>query len=383
MVLKLLGQPYRESEFTGQTFITSALRDENVTRVLVITAWVRRSGMELLVPGIRDLRQRGGTSRLLVGVDLRGTSRQGVALARQHFDDVRVIHDPSGRTFHPKVYLALGDRVGYALVGSNNLTAGGLWHNYEAGLVATFDPRRDHAIRDAIDGYASRLLKDSAICKRLTRGVFDRLVAESWLADETRDKLRREDQPPRRPPRRSSGIPPLFSPSEVEKRRRPGPVGGPSGGRRIGSRTRRRLATAPDTWWKRLGAGDAQHPPIGHPTGNVALTDVPEGYDRATFFRQLFFAAEDWEVTVRSRDRRTEVATILADVEIGGSDLGRHDLTLVFRPYRSRRGRATTVMRWEALMSELRARNVGGWFLLIERGDDRAYRVRITPDQPA
>ena len=40
------------------------------------------------------------------------------------------------------MYLALGERVGYALIGSNNLTAGGLWHNYETGVVAIFDPRR-------------------------------------------------------------------------------------------------------------------------------------------------------------------------------------------------------------------------------------------------
>lgn len=382
--LQLLAQPYRESAASGQTFITTALEDENVKRVLIVTAWIRESGMELLVPGLQSLRSRRGTARLLFGVDLKGSSHQGVSLARKWFTDAYAIHDPSGRTFHPKMYLALGDRVGYALIGSNNLTVGGLWHNYEAAVTAVFDPRREPGLSEGVKSYAQRLLDDKAICKRVTQGVYGRLLSEDWLADEANDRrLRREDRLTRASRRRTGGASPLFTPSQAEKRGRPAPIRADLSRGRVPSGKRRRLATAPDSWWKQLGAGDAQHPLAGNPTGNVALTDIPRDQDRATFFRNSFFAAETW----RRKDeggRRTEMVTIDALIEIGPDSLGRQRLTVVYRPYRRQRGRATTVLRWgETLLEELRRRDVTGWYLLIDRANVGNYRLRITPQEPA
>lgn len=379
----MLAQPYRESAFTGQTFMTAALGDDNVSQALIVTAWVRQSGVDLLVPGLEALRRRGGTARLVFGVDLQGSSHQGVALARRHFTDVHAVHDPSGATFHPKMFLALGERVGYALIGSNNLTAGGLWHNYEAAITAMFDPRREPDISEGIQSYAQRLLADKPICKRVTQRVFDRLVADRWLADETRDRRRRnEDRPGGDSRRATESEEPLFTSSRVKKRSSPAPVRRDPVRRRLSGRTRRLLATAPDSWWKRLGAGEAQHLPLGNTTGNVALTNVPRSQDRATFFRKIFFGAESWRRKTEG-GKTSEFATISAEVEIGGEFLGVHRLTVVYRLYRRDRGRATTVLRWgESLLEELRARDVTGWHLLLERADAGLYRLRVTPDKP-
>jgi hypothetical protein len=378
--LRLLSQPYRESLFTGQTFITNALEDEGVTRFTAVTAWVRQSGMRLLTPSLEALKERGGTARLVFGVDLHGTSRQGVELAREHFTDLYVTHDPSGRTFHPKVYYAAGSEVGYALVGSNNLTAGGLWHNYETATTLVFDPRRD-SILDDLDSYVARVLSDEAICKLVNDEVFQRLVDDGWLTDEATDRRRSEDRPATTPPPPGAG-PPLFTPSQVEKRDRPAPVGGDPARRRLTSRKSRRLATAPDSWWKPLGAGDAQHPEVGNPTGNVALTNTPPGQDRTRFFREVFFGKEDWRrVTVDGK--RSELATITAAVEFADEQLGTYSFELVFRQYRMSRGRATTVLRWGDLLEELKRRDVTDWYLLIERGDAGMYRLRFTPTEPA
>lgn len=382
MDLKVLGQPYREPSATGQTFLTNALADQDVDQVLVITAWVRESGLQLLAPGIQALRDRGGTARLLFGVDLQGTSRQGVDLARTCFTAIHAVHDPAGGTFHPKVYLAFGSTIGYALVGSNNLTAGGLWHNYEAAILATFDPRREPDILDGIRGYADRLLADRAICRKVTTPVFRRLVSEGWLADEAADRRRRnEDRPSRTSRRTPRGVDPLFSPSQVEKRSRPAPM--PHTERPVSRRKRRRLALAPDAWWKQLSAGDAQHPPVGNPTGNVTLVGVPTGYERNTYFRRVFFGAERWR-TQQIDGKTSELATICAEVEIGSDRLGECELTVLYRAYRSERGRATTVLRWgETLLAELDRRDLTGAYLLIERADLRTYRLRVVDRQPA
>lgn len=384
MDIKVLMQPYRESVSAGQTFITTALEDDAISDVLVVVAWLRQSGLELLVPGLEALHKRGGRSRLLFGIDLKGTSRQGIELARRHFTSIHVVHDPSGRTFHPKLYLALGKQVGYALIGSSNLTAGGLWHNYESAFMATFDPRREVEIVDGIQNYAARVLADKPICKRVTKTVFVRLVAENWLADEAHDRrLRDEDRPMGEGRKKSGSQEPLFTASRLEKRGRPAPTRTQMRRGRVTSSTRRRLATARDTWWKRLEAGDAQRPPTGNPTGNVALVPVPADQDRETFFRRVFFGAEAWRSEV-SGGRRTEFAEIDADVSIGNRQLGHHRLTIMYRSYRRTRGRATTVLRWgDVLLGELHVRDVTGWYLLIERADLRTYRLRIIKQRPA
>jgi len=379
----LLTQPYRGSGASTQTFLATALGDPGVDDVLIVVAWIRESGMSLLVPGLEALRQRGGTARLLFGVDLKGTSRQGVELARRHFTQAYAVHDPSGRTFHPKLYLAKGATIGYALVGSSNLTAGGLWHNYESGLSATFDPSREPGLADSIEGYAQRLLDDRAICKRVTRRVFDRLVRENWLADEAADRRhRREDRAPREGGRGAPSGSALFTASNADKRGRPAPTTPSVSTRRVPKRTRRGLATAPDSWGKPLGTADAQQLAYGHPTGYVELTHVPRDQDAATFFRTVFFAGERWR-RGSGPGKATETATIEADVEIDGHRLGSHRLVVAYRPHRRERGRATTVLRWgDALLAELRRRDVSGRYILIERADLGAYRIQITPDEP-
>jgi hypothetical protein len=365
--------------------MTTALEDGDVTDVLIVTAWLRQSGLELLVPGLEAVRKRRGKTRLLFGIDLMGTSRQGVVLAQRHVTHLHVVCDPSGRTFHPKMYLAVGDRIGYALIGSNNMTAGGLWHNYEGAVLAIFDPRREPEIAEGVQTYARRLLGDTAICKRVTPRVFDQLLAEGRLADEAHDRRRHnEDRPKEESSRRSGPVTnePLFTTSEVEKRTRPAPTRKHTP-RPVPRKTRRRIATAPDSWWKQLGAGDAQRPQTGHPTGNITLTQVPRGQDREKFFRTVFFGGERWRRSGVGR-MRTESIMIDTHILIGRRDLGQQLLTVIYRPYRGEHGRATTVLRWgESLLKELHEHDVAGWYLLIERADMRTYRLSITPNQPA
>jgi hypothetical protein len=380
MTLQLLTQPFRDGP-SALSFLEAGLGDEDVSSFLVISAWVRRSGVELLVPAIETLQARGGRARLIVGVDLGGTTRQGVELARRTFDTVHVFHDPAGGTFHPKLYLATtDDDRGYALVGSNNLTAGGLWHNYETGMLVTLETEADSRFAREMRAFADRLTDDGGVCKALTNGVSRRLEREGWLADENRRGRATEDRPRRQRPA-PSGLSPLFVPGSSAKRSTPIRSSRPVSGRPIGRSVRRKVAISPDSWWKRLGAGEAQHLERGHVTGNVALTNVPAGQDRARFFRDTFFAAERW-VTDPS-DPRTELASLDVQCELDGRALGQHRVELLFRAYRNERGRATTVMRLsQDLRAHMRARDVTGWYLLVDRSSLGSYRLTVISTEP-
>ena len=115
----------------------------------------------------------------------------GLRMAIQLADGPFVFHDRGARTFHPKIYLAQGPGKAMLLVGSSNLTAGGLYSNYEASLEAEFAlPEEEHeqaltAVRD----YVATLLADEELCLPLDEELLERLVADprySIAPDERR-----------------------------------------------------------------------------------------------------------------------------------------------------------------------------------------------------
>jgi HKD family nuclease len=113
-------------------------------------AFARRSGVRHLSKAISHF---SGTRRLelVVGVDLQGTSveaLEGLLACGGPNAVFSVFHNPGGPTFHPKVYRFTRAKESRLYVGSGNLTQGGLYSNYEAGLVVNLD--RSLAEADAL-----------------------------------------------------------------------------------------------------------------------------------------------------------------------------------------------------------------------------------------
>lgn len=103
-------------------------------------ALVTQSGLGLLRQGIEACLARRGSGEILVGVDLPSdpealaylTSLEARAGERL---SVRVFMSPQNHWFHPKVYLfRRADGSARAIVGSSNMTGGGLHKNYEASI---------------------------------------------------------------------------------------------------------------------------------------------------------------------------------------------------------------------------------------------------------
>jgi HKD family nuclease len=133
-VFHTVGQPF-DDERSLHEEIVGLLADERVRRFYAITAWAKRSGLSRLAADLVDFRRRGGKSALLAGIDEGGATMQGLRLAVHLFDRVHLLHDRGARTFHPKLYVGTGPDIFRGYVGSGNLTAGGLYANYEYGLA--------------------------------------------------------------------------------------------------------------------------------------------------------------------------------------------------------------------------------------------------------
>ena len=105
-------------------------------------AFVKRSGVRHIEGGLTSFVARGRGVEIIAGIDHRGTSHEGLQSLLDSVASggrVVVFHNPGLLTFHPKVYVFKSSSAADVFIGSGNLTAGGLYANYELGVRLTLD----------------------------------------------------------------------------------------------------------------------------------------------------------------------------------------------------------------------------------------------------
>jgi HKD family nuclease len=129
------------------TALGDALSDacSGATRARIAVAFAKGSGLAA-APSLERLAASGGEVQLLAGVDFQLTDLDAVSRFDRPPSVAKVYLHPFGEervVFHPKVYLLESDEIATAIVGSSNLTAGGLSGNVEANVMIRAAP--DHA----------------------------------------------------------------------------------------------------------------------------------------------------------------------------------------------------------------------------------------------
>ena len=111
------------------------------THFRAAVAFVKRSGTRHLAKPLAAF-VRTGHVEIIAGIDHCGTSSEGLQeLLNAVSSNGRVIvfHNRLPFTFHPKIYLFESPNAADVIVGSGNLTEGGLFTNYEAALRLRLD----------------------------------------------------------------------------------------------------------------------------------------------------------------------------------------------------------------------------------------------------
>lgn len=177
----------------GQILIEE-LREPHWLVVDIAVAWVRHAGARQLRSALRKFLRRGGILRITVGIDIENTSREGLAeLLKLRHGDVGVFvyhNEAQAVTFHPKVYLFSSATEAKLIVGSSNLTEGGLSTNTEAALEveATLRHKAVQAAQEVL-----RSWRDPAtlVARPLTRDLLKELVKEGYVLRESSLRERR------------------------------------------------------------------------------------------------------------------------------------------------------------------------------------------------
>jgi len=385
--VRLLAGPFADDlPALGDVMLTH-LDDLRLTQLDIVVAWAKRSGLGRVRLGLEAFRARGGAVRAIVGIDERGATRQGLALMRALCDEMWIYRDTSGGTFHPKVYLFRGPELALAIIGSANLTRGGLWDNYELSTELSLTLPAETAVLGEIDSWIGRLRAQTEACLEASDLLLANVSSSRLVQDEDRHEAWGEgDNTPHAVilPFGSAGSRKVRAPAiaghrMVVKRRSATKRGAEAGPATL---HRYRILTR---WFKKLDASSAQQPPKGgtNVTGVLRLTKSVFPIDQATYFRNELFSKASWRRT-SVRKKPAELAVIAAELRIDGRYLGRHSFQLTYAKHREAGQRnVTTVLHWgDTVGALLRANSRIDWWVVVEALSDGSFGIAIQRLRP-
>jgi hypothetical protein len=185
--------------------------------------------------------------RISVGVDLQGTSREGLEsllnTVTANGGEVWVYHNShrARPTFHPKLFLLKSPDRAVVVMGSGNLTLGGLFTNYEASVAIELDPAvaADAQFLSEVEGALDAWCDPSQrLARLLSAELLVELERQQFIVPEVRAVGDEEVPAAHGPPTRTSrqgllfGEAPVPRPPERTRRvtaRGAGPLPGPPG----------------------------------------------------------------------------------------------------------------------------------------------------------
>jgi len=189
--MELLHQP-----FDGQlgNRLIDLLDSRDFETLNVIVAFAKNSGVLRIKDAFERFRNRGGTINVYVGIDLTGTSYEALTTLLVHVDSLNIVHAENGQTFHTKIYNLVGGQESLIIVGSNNLTAGGLWTNVETSTLIPIRPSvpREVDMQRRLDQHMNTLATLGASFKQIhDQAQIDELLNQGYLLKEVAGRARR------------------------------------------------------------------------------------------------------------------------------------------------------------------------------------------------
>lgn len=162
--MELISNPFGSVRL-GEHLIKN-LQHHRWTRFRGGAAFAKISGLQHLLQPLRQFAATGRQVELVIGVDHHGTSYEALEQLYNALPygsaTTYILHNEHATrpTFHPKIYCFDDDESVDLVIGSGNLTSGGLFTNYELGLHVVLSKRDpDHRnLINQVDGQFARWL---------------------------------------------------------------------------------------------------------------------------------------------------------------------------------------------------------------------------------
>ena len=163
----------------------------HVASFTMFSAFAKNSGVLRLKPALEQFKTAGGHIIAFIGVDAHGTSYEAVLNLFELCDALYIVHSESpASTFHSKIYEFTNDSDTWIAIGSNNLTGGGLWTNFESAVCFEGGHESGDCVRKIAE-LADKYKNPAYPCSRriTSRDDIDELLAEDYLRSEMRIQM--------------------------------------------------------------------------------------------------------------------------------------------------------------------------------------------------
>lgn len=135
--MKILNQPH---EGRLGDLIIENLQSGKYRSFIMVAAYAKMSGVGNLQTSIETFKSKGGNVRAFIGIDQKNTSYEAVVRLQQLCHELYIVHNRNqSHTFHQKIYIFQSNSTAWVSIGSNNLTGGGLWINYETCMYYDYN----------------------------------------------------------------------------------------------------------------------------------------------------------------------------------------------------------------------------------------------------
>lgn len=189
--MQLLSQPFN-GQLGGE--LTDALESGDFNTMNIAVAFARNSGVLRLRKTFGEFVRKGGKLNFYIGVDLYGTSYEALVNLLEVATSLWVIHDENGQTFHTKLFNLVAEQKSVLVVGSHNLTAGGLWTNYESSIRLDLDlnDTGDQQLQKETDAYFNRLQEHKSTALRIEcDSDIQSLMVNGYIEKDVKRQVRR------------------------------------------------------------------------------------------------------------------------------------------------------------------------------------------------
>ena len=185
--------PIINQPFQGQ--LGKILKTElksNYSSFTIFSAFAKNSGVLRLKDSLETFRSNGGTVKAFIGIDLDGTSYEALLNLYNLCDELYVIHSENlSTTYHSKMYLLESTSVAWCAIGSNNLTGGGLWTNFESCSIQTYNLPNEKTELDPIYSVIEKYKNPEYECSTKITSIndIDVLLEANYISKEVTQKI--------------------------------------------------------------------------------------------------------------------------------------------------------------------------------------------------
>ena len=183
----IVNQPHDEQ--LGIQLI-KALESNQFNQLTIMVAYAKLSGVYRVSPYLEKFRNNGGTIRCVVGIDQQNTTYDALSQLLNLANEIYIFHSESvSQTFHIKCYWLSGENNCWYAIGSNNLTAGGLFSNYELSMSTSLSGEEAHEENETLSGIYSTYTDADSVCSRKLDDAFlEELISGGYVVKEIQQR---------------------------------------------------------------------------------------------------------------------------------------------------------------------------------------------------